>query len=340
MRNYIDLRSDTVTQPSSTMRAAMAEAEVGDDVLGEDPTVNHLESVAAARLGKEAALFVPSGTMANLIAFLTQGRPGETILLNAHAHPVNYEGGNLARFAGLLARPLPGENGKITVSQLAEVFECRDDPHLSPMKLVSIENTTNRGGGACYSVDEVRALGAFCAENGLRLHCDGARLFNAAVALEVDASLLAAPCTTVSFCLSKGLGAPIGSLLTGDQATIHEARRCRKQLGGGMRQAGVAAAAGLHALAHHMDDLREDHRRAGAFRAALEAAGVEFLLPSPTNILFLRAPQAEHCQRALKDRGVLVFAVGPDALRVVFHRDISDDDLDIAVSHFVEILSC
>lgn len=338
MTTSVDLRSDTVTRPTDAMRAAMAQAEVGDDVMGEDPTVNRLEAMGAELLGKEAALFVPSGTMANLIAFLSQSRPGDSLLISEQSHPVNYEGGNLARFAGLLARPLPGALGKITVAQLESIFVRQDDPHRSPMTIAAIENTTNRGSGAYYSVDEVAALGAFCSQNGLRLHCDGARLFNAAAALGVPARALAAPCDSVSFCLSKGLGAPMGSLLASDRATIHQARRCRKQLGGGMRQAGIAAAAGIHALEYHIPDLEEDHRRARVFRKALESAGLEFLLPSPTNILILRAPGAASCQQALADRGVKVFSIGHDALRVVFHRDITDGDVDIAVPHFIAVL--
>lgn len=339
MSKTVDLRSDTVTRPGPAMREAMAAAEVGDDVMGEDPTVNRLESTAAALLGKEAAVFVPSGTMANLIAFLVLGRPGDTVLLSEHSHPVNYEAGNLARFAGLLTRPLPGDLGKISATQLGATLLQRDDPHLSPMTVVALENTTNRGSGAYYTPGEVNEIGRFCREKGLRLHCDGARLFNAAVAQDVPAADLVAPCDTVSFCLSKGLGAPIGSLIAGAATLMHEARRVRKQLGGGMRQAGVAAAAGLYALENHIDDLAEDHRRARTFREQLESWGIEFLLPSPTNILILRAPEAASCQRKLGERGVKVFAIGPDAIRAVFHRDITDRDLEYALPHFREILS-
>ena len=339
MPRVVDLRSDTVTQPSPGMRAAMASAEVGDDVLGEDPTVNRLEATAATLLGKEAAVFVPSGTMANLTAFLALGRPGETVLLSEQSHPVNYEGGNFARFAGLLARPLPGELGKLTAPQLDGVLVQADDPHLSPMTVVAIENTTNRGSGAYYTADEVNALGQFCRDKGLHLHCDGARLFNASTAQGVTPAALAAPCDTVSFCLSKGLGAPLGSVLVGTASHIHTARRIRKQLGGGMRQAGIAAAAGLYALENHVPDLEADHRRARQFREALEPDGVRFLLPSPTNILVLHAPAAGDKQGALQALGVKVFAIGPEAIRVVFHRDISDDDLDYAIPLFRKILT-
>ncbi len=339
MHRIVDLRSDTVTMPDSAMRAAMAAAAVGDDVMGEDPTVIRLQETAASLLGKEAALFVPSGTMANLIAFLAQTRPGDTVLLSEEAHPFNYEGANLARFGGLLTRPISGREGKITTDQLAAVFLREDDPHVSPMSLVEIENSTNRGGGACYTVEEVRAIGNFCRERAMLLHCDGARLFNASVALSVPVDALAAPCDSVSFCLSKGLGAPMGSLLAGTAPFIHEALRVRKQLGGGMRQAGIAAAAGLHALEYHRKDLAEDHRRAREFRDALESAGVEFPLPTPTNILIMRTADAESKQQQLAELGVKVFALGPDRIRAVFHRDIGDDDLAYAIPQFLSVLA-
>lgn len=335
----IDLRSDTVTRPSPAMRAAMACAEVGDDVFGDDPTVNGLESHVARLLGKEAAVFLPSGTMANLVALMAQTRAGDTVILGEESHALNYEGGNLARFAGLLARPLPGPSGKITVSDVDRILVQRDDPHLSPMTIVAMENTVNRGGGACYTVAETEALGSYCKRKGIRLHCDGARLFNAAVALDVSAADLAAPCDSVCVCLSKGLGAPLGSVLASDRATIHEARRCRKQLGGGMRQAGIAAAAGLHALEHHVAGLRDDHRRAQAFRAALEQAGVVFPMPSPTNILIFASADPPGQVAQLAERGVLVVPFGPGLIRAVFHRDISDEDLDYAIHHSLGVLA-
>lgn len=335
----VDLRSDTVTKPSPAMREAMARAEVGDDVFGDDPTVHALEARAAGLLGKEAALFLPSGTMANLVALMAQTRAGDTVILSEEAHALNYEGGNFARFAGLLARPIPGLLGKFTPDDVDRMLVQRDDPHCSPMTLATMENTVNRGGGACYTVEETEALGRYCKRKGLRLHCDGARLFNAAVALEVDPAALAAPCDSVSFCLSKGLGAPIGSVLASDGATIHEARRCRKQLGGGMRQAGIVAAAGLHALEHHVAGLRDDHRRARDFRKALEAAGVIFSLPSPTNILiFESARPQEHVDR-LAERGVLMVPFGPGRIRAVFHRDITDACLERAIHHSLGVLA-
>jgi len=335
----IDLRSDTLTQPGDAMRAAMATAPVGDDVLGEDPTVNRLESAAAERAGKESALFLPSGTMANLVAFLTQARPGDTVILSADAHPYRFEAANLARFGGLLTRAVPGALGKMTVQQIGDNIERRDDPHFSPTTMVSIENTTNMGSGAFYTAGEVAAVGQLCRERGLRLHCDGARLFNAAVAQGLPLDALAGPCHTVSFCLSKGLGAPVGSILASDADTIREARRVRKQLGGGMRQAGIVAAAGLYALENQVADLAEDHRRAAEFRRRLEDYGIRFLYPSPTNILFLAADDAPGRVAALKARGVLVLPVGPKAIRAVFHRDISDADTETAIARFAEVMA-
>ncbi len=335
----IDLRSDTLTTPSEEMRAAMASADVGDDVFGEDPTVNRLEAAAAALLGHEEALFLPSGTMANLVAFVAQSRPGDTVILCEDAHPYRFEGGNFARFGGLLPRLLPGVDGKLSAEAIEEAIVQKDDPHFSLTSLVSIENTTNLGGGACYAPEEVAAIAARCRESGLRLHCDGARIFNAAVAQEVAVEALAAPCHSVSFCLSKGLGAPVGSLLVSDAKTIHGARRIRKQLGGGMRQAGVLAAAGHHALAHHVNDLAEDHRRARTFRTELESRGIRFLRPSPTNILFMYAEDAEHAVARLAEAGVRCLATGPQAIRVVFHRDISDRDLEKAITAVGSVLA-
>ena len=338
MHPPVDLRSDTLTTPSPAMRAAMSKAEVGDDVFGEDPTVNRLEAVAAERLGKEAALLLPTGTMANLTAFLAQTRPGDTVILHENAHPYRFEAANLARFGGLLTHTLPGDQGKIASDLIAHAILRADNPHYSPTTLVSIENTTNIGGGAYYTVDEVAAIGQFCREAGLRLHCDGARLFNAAVAQEVPVDRLAAPCDTVSFCLSKGLGAPAGSLLAGDGATIAEARRVRKQLGGGMRQAGVLAAAGLYALEHHVDDLARDHAHAARFREQLEQVGVRFLLPSPTNILMIASDAPGSDVEKLDKAGVRTLPAGPDCIRAVFHRDISADATKRAIMATASVL--
>ena len=335
----IDLRSDTLTQPSEGMRRAMAEAEVGDDVYGEDPTVNRLQSYAAELLDKESALLLPTGTMANLVAFLAQTHPGDTVILSEEAHPFHYERANLAVVGGLMLHTISDSLGKFTAQEVSERVVIEDDPHLSRTSLVSIENTTNRGGGACWEYHDVEAIAGVCQEYGLGLHCDGARLFNACIAINIEARYLARCFTTVSFCLSKGLGAPAGSILVGDRATIKRARDYRKMLGGGMRQAGVLAAAGLYALENQLDTLVEDHRRARIFRQALEGEGVRFLLPSPTNILYIEVSNPHRIAATLAEQGIRVLPHGSNNIRVVFHRDIDDVDLEEALGVFKHVLT-
>lgn len=327
----IDLRSDTVTRPTPAMREAMARAEVGDDVFGEDPTVNALQERAARLLGKEAALFVPTGTLANLVAILAQTRPGDSVLMHEDAHPFNYESGNLAVVGGLLVRPVPGELGILDPQALAGRVIPGTDHHFAPTTLIAIENTTNRGGGAIYPLETAEAIAVLARSRGLRVHCDGARLFNAAVETGVPAAEYARHAHTVSFCFSKGLGAPAGSMVVGDAETVDRAHRFRKMLGGGMRQAGILAAAALHALDHHVDRLREDHARARRFRARLEGTpGLRFPLPSPTNIVYVDVPDARAVAERLREQGVLVLPTGSGRLRVVFHLDVSDAGADIA----------
>lgn len=335
----IDLRSDTLTQPTPGMRKAMAEAEVGDDVYGEDPTINRLESYAADLLGKSRALFLPTGTMSNLVAFLAQTRPGDTIIMSEASHPFHYENANFAMVGGLLSRTIADPMGKFAAEQLEEQVVNEDDPHLSLTTLATFENTTNRGGGACWDITEVESIAAVCRRHGMKLHCDGARLFNACAATNIEARYYARCCDTICFCLSKGLGAPAGSILAGEADVLKRALRFRKMLGGGMRQAGVLAAAGLYALEHHLPDLQEDHRRARTFRRALESAGIEFGLPSPTNILYVKAPNSPTIVEALGQRGVLTLPAGPEHLRVVFHRDINDESTASAVEIFKQILA-
>lgn len=335
----IDLRSDTVTQPSPAMRAIMAAAATGDDVYGEDPTVNILQERAAEITGMEAALFVPSGTMANLIAYLCQTRPGDAVLLHEGAHPYHYEAANAAVVGGLLLTPLPGAAGKLEVDTVRQHICQIDDPHFAHTTLLSLENTTNRGGGAFYTVEEFTALGALAREHGLKVHCDGARIFNAATAAGVDVADYAAHCHSLSFCLSKGLGAPVGSLLCGPRELIKRGLKFRKMLGGGMRQAGILAAAGLYALDHHVADLAEDHRRARQFREALEVGGIRFVGASPTNILYLRVE--EHPLQvvgALVQEGIMCLPHDEDQIRVVFHRDIDDQALARAIEIFLRVL--
>jgi len=336
-----DLRSDTVTQPTPGMREAMARADVGDDVMGEDPSVNELQRRSAELLGKAAALFVPSGTMANLVAFLAQTRPGDTVILSEEAHPYHYESGNLAMVGGLLTRLVRSRFGLITAEQVAECIIRTDDHHHSCTTLVSLENTANRGGGNIYPIEDVAAVGALARERGLRLHLDGARLFDAVVETGISAAAYASHADTVAFCLSKGLGAPVGSVLVGDAATIARAHRFRKMLGGGMRQAGILAAAGLYALEHHIDRLRDDHRRAAEFRRRLEALdAVTFPFPSPTNMVYLDVPDGPRVLGRLAERGVVVGGgyFGGNRLRAVFHLDVTDEGLDKAAAAFRAVL--
>jgi len=333
----VDLRSDTVTKPTSAMREAMARAEVGDDVFGEDPAVNALQERVAKLAGKERALFVPSGTMANLLAAVVQTQPGDTVILHADAHPFNYESGGLGMVAGIMTKTLPGAGGILNPSDVRAAIVRNDDHHFSNTTLIGIENTTNRGGGAVYPLETVEAIGAVAREKGIRMHCDGARIFNAVIASGISLAQYARPCDTLSFCFSKGLGAPVGSVLAGDRETIERAHRYRKMLGGGMRQAGVLAAAASHALDHHIERLAEDHRRARQFRTELEnAPGIAFPLDTPTNIVYLEVADAYTLAGRIAERKVYAIPVSPTRIRAVFHLDIDDRGLERAVNAFRE----
>ncbi|MCX8064047.1 MAG: low specificity L-threonine aldolase [Candidatus Hydrogenedentes bacterium] len=333
----VDLRSDTVTKPSPGMREAIAKAEVGDDVYGEDPTVNKLEKFSAELLGKEAGLFVPTGTMANLVSFLTLTKPGDAVILAEQSHTIHYEVGGLVRIAQVLPLTVPGELGKLTEEDIILRYNSGADVHRVPVTMVSIENTVNRGGGVFYNYEEICSISRVCKRLNLKLHCDGARIFNASIACNVDVKYLAEPCDIISFCLSKGLGAPAGSVVCGSKELIDRARKFRKLLGGGMRQAGVLASAGLYALTHHIDDLRKDHERASIFRWTLENKGWKFPLPSPTNIVFISVSNAYELKEKLKGKGILVNAVSNDRIRVVFHRDITDEQFDYTLKTFLNI---
>lgn len=329
----VDLRSDTLTKPTPAMREAMATAEVGDDVFGEDPTVNKLQDRAASLLGKEAALFVPSGTMANVIAFLSQTQPGQTLILSEDAHPYNYEAGNVAVLGGLMTRAVRGDLGMIEAETIAPHVVQTSDHHFSQTTIVAVENTTNRGGGNIYSLEGLQGIKALADEHGMKVHCDGARLFNAVVESGHSAKDFARHCDTICFCLSKGLGAPVGSVLAGDADTIDRAHRFRKMLGGGMRQAGILAAAGLYALDNHVERLSEDHRRAREFRSALEALpAVSFPMPTPTNIVIFDLDDVESFMRTTESQGILMIPMGPKRVRAVFHLDIDDTGLARAIS--------
>ncbi len=330
----IDLRSDTVTKPTPAMREAMARAEVGDDVYGEDPTVLRLEERTADLLGKEAAVFVPSGTMANQIGLGLLARAGDEVICEAGAHCYAFEGGALAALWGAQARPIAGDRGVLDPAAVEAAIRP-DDPHYPRTRAVAIENTHNRGGGRPWSLAAVRAVGEVAARCGLALHADGARLMNAVVATGTSARDYAAPATTATLCLSKGLGAPAGSLLAGPRDLMREARRLRKRLGGGMRQAGILAAGGLYALDHHVARLAEDHanaRRLGDLLAALPGTRLPF--PVETNLVFAAFEGRNAAELALRLRaaGVLCNAEGsrPGLLRFVTHLDVSAADVEEA----------
>ena len=331
--NYIDLRSDTVTRPTPEMRRAMAAAEVGDDVFGQDPTVNALQEKAAQLFGMEAALFCPSGTMTNQIAFKVLTKPMDEAIMEENAHPYKYEGGGLAFNSGISVALIKGDRGRITAEQVAARINNPDDVHFPQTRVVSLENTCNRGGGACYDFEEIRKIKALCVAQGLSLHLDGARIFNALVHKKEDPKLYGTTFDTISVCLSKGLGAPVGSLLLGSHTHIKEARRVRKVLGGGMRQAGFLAAAGIYALDHHVERLADDHRLAKQFGEILETTpSVVEILPIETNIVVFRL-QDEVEPKAflskLAEKGILAVQFGGQLIRFVAHLDVTEASLPL-----------
>ena len=341
----IDLRSDTVTQPTEAMRQAMACAKVGDDVYGEDPTVRKLESLAAERVGKQAALFVASGTMANLICQLVHCNRGDEMLVGDQAHIFFYEQGGSAAVAGIHPRTLPNNTDGTIDLEAIEAAIRPDDVHFPRSRLLVLENTHNRCSGMPLSLDYMQSVRRLADKLGLAVHVDGARLFNAAAALNTTAADLAAGADSVSICLSKGLAAPVGSCVCGSTAFIAQARRARKVLGGGMRQAGVLAAAGILSLTEMTLRLGEDHRRARALAEGLN--GIDGLSVDlnrvRTNIVYLRvAPdraRADELCRRLRDLGVLVLPTAKDAIRAVLHYHIGDRDVDRALSAFARALT-
>ncbi|HEX9051760.1 MAG TPA: GntG family PLP-dependent aldolase [Anaeromyxobacter sp.] len=330
----IDLRSDTVTKPTPAMREAMARAEVGDDVYGEDPTVNRLQERVAALLGKEAGLFVPSGTMANQVSLGVLTRPGDEIVCDAGAHCISFEAGALAALWGVQARTIAAERGLLDPGSVEAMIRPAADVY-PRTRVVEVENTHNRGGGAVYPLERVRALGELARRRGLHLYMDGARLWHACAATGVAPDAYAREATLVSVCLSKGLGAPAGSVISGGRDLVADARRLRKRLGGGMRQAGVLAAAGLHALDHHVARLGEDHENARRLADGLVAAGARLLFPVDTNLVFAAFPgrDAAEVSARLAKEGVLANPEGsrPDVLRFVTHLDVPRVDVDEAI---------
>ena len=335
----IDLRSDTVTRPTPEMRRAMAEAEVGDDVYGEDPTVNRLEHMAAQLLGMEAALFVPSGTMGNAIAVRLLSERGDELLVERRSHVVRYELAGMSVISGVMPRMLDGARGHLTPEQVRQA-KAPPSYYTSNVRLVVLENTHNLGGGTVQSVAEQRAVMAAARECGFRVHLDGARLWNAAVALGVTPASLAEGADTVMTCLSKGLCAPAGSLVVSTRERIKEARRVRKLLGGGMRQAGVLAAAGLVALETLIPRLADDHANARLLGAALAKGRGVTLAPVETNIVvgLLEGRSAPEAATALRERGVLASAMDAETLRFVTHRDVSRADCERAAEAIEQTL--
>jgi len=339
----IDLRSDTVTMPTPEMRQAMATAPLGDDVFGDDPMVNELEQVAASMLGKEAAMFLPSGTMGNVVGVAVNTRPGEEMIADADAHVFLYEAAGAAVIAGVQIRPVATAAGVMTPSQIEAALRPRDDFHQPITAAVSFEDTHNRHGGVVWPLENLRAAADAARGHGLRVHLDGARIFNASVAAGIDVAEIAACGDTVTFCLSKGLGCPAGSVFCGSAESVQEARRWRKRLGGAMRQAGVIAATGLIALRTMVDRLAEDHANARTLAEGLaELPGVRCDLSRVhTNLVFFdldRMTGAEF-EEECKKHGVLGGATGPHRVRFVTHYGITAEDIQSTLKICEQVLS-
>ena len=335
----VDLRSDTITQPTQAMREAMASAIVGDDVFGEDPTVIELQERMASIMGKEAGLMVPSGTMANAIAIRTHTQPGDEIITEEHSHVYVYEAGGFAALSGCSVALVPSERGIMNSdavkAKIRKPSECSS--HYPNGSLVCIENTSNRGGGTFYPQSALDEIAEVARQSGCALHLDGARIFNAAVASGEDPARIVRDCDTVSICISKGLGAPVGGVLVGSRELIDQAHRWRKTFGGGMRQAGMLAAAGLYALEHNRERLSEDHTRAHALAIGLQGvSGLKVDLESvQTNMIYLRteSPSSDLVAKAAS-RGIDVLALGSDLVRLVTHLHITDDDIEKTIDAF------
>jgi threonine aldolase len=344
MNGCIDLRSDTVTKPTPAMRQAMLRAEVGDDVFGEDPTVNALQEKVAGVLDKEAALFLVSGTMGNQIAIKTHTQPGDEVIIEATSHAMNFEAGGGAVLSGVQFSGIPGRRGIFDALQVEAAIRV-DDVHFPVTRLVIIENTHNRGGGTVFPLSRIREVRDLASRRGLRMHMDGARLWNACIASGIKPAEYAAPFDSISVCLSKGLGCPVGSLVVGSKEFIRRAHRFRKMMGGGTRQAGVLAAAGIYALDHHFERLEEDHRKAKQLARGL--AGIRNVLIDPeeveTNILYFDiSPDGRSAQQiaaALKEVGILVHPVGTSLIRSVTHIDVSFDQIDRALDAIESVMA-
>ena len=345
MGSVIDLRSDTVTRPSEAMRKAMARAEVGDDVYGEDPSVRRLEELAAGVIGKEAALFVPSGTMANQVAIRSLTRAGDVLLAGESAHVLRYEAGAAAALSGLQIQTI-GVGGLFTAAELVAAIPA-PDVHHAPATAIAFENTHNVSGGRVWPAAQLESAASAARDRGLGVHLDGARLFNASCASGVAPAALAAPADTVAFCLSKGLGAPVGSLVCADAERVREMRRTRKMMGGGMRQAGILAAGGIHALENNVERLAQDHENASRLARGLAAAGFQIDAEPETNIVLLEVPEgrfpnvpdAPSLSKRAREQGVLVNPIDRRRLRAVTHLDVGSREVDLAVERLAKLLA-
>ena len=343
MKDFIDLRSDTVTRPTPGMRKAMAEAEVGDDVYGEDPTVNTLQEKVANLLGKETALFVPSGTMANQLSIKSHTQPGDEVIIESSSHPYNFEGGAGAALSGVQFRCLKGVRGILEASQIDEAIRPSDH-HFAITRLVCLENTHNRGGGSIYPVEKMAEIYRLAKSRGLLVHLDGARLWNASIATGIKLREYAQWADSVSVCLSKGLGAPIGSLIAGSKSFIDRVHRFRKMFGGGMRQVGIIAAAGIYALDHHLERLKEDHQNAKRLGVGLKEFKGVSIDPRhvETNIVIFdignAGMTAGQVAEAMKKEGILIHAFSKTQIRLVTHLDVSAEDIEKTLESFGRVL--
>jgi len=341
----IDLRSDTVTKPTDEMRKAMARAEVGDDVYGEDPTVNRLQDMAANMLGKRFAIFVPSGTMANQLAIRSQTQPGQEIIVESKSHIVRYEQGAAGALAGVQLHWIYGERGVMSAEQVEAAIRP-NDPHSVTTALICLENTHNAGGGTIYPLSTIERIRAIAVRHGIPMHLDGARLFNAVAATTLPPTVYAQHFESVSLCLSKGLGAPVGSLLlSNDQQVLDRARRFRRMYGGAMRQAGIVAAAGIYALERHVPRLKTDHEHAKKLARLLQQIPAIQIVPQhvETNIVIFDIIDARRTPAelvgALKEQGVLINALGGNTYRAVTHLNIAGKQIDEAATIFAKVLT-
>ena len=333
----VDFRSDTVTKPGKEMLDTMMLAKVGDDVFGEDPSINELEHLAATLFGMEAALFCPSGTMTNQIAIKYHTQPGDEVICEESSHVYQYEGGGIAFNSGASVKLILGDRGRITAAQVQTAIQP-DDPHRPHSSLVSLENTSNRGGGSCYDFEDIKKIQHVCKANELVFHLDGARLWNALVAKKQTPLQYGQVFDSISVCLSKSLGCPVGSLLLGKKELIKKARRVRKVFGGGMRQAGFLAAAGIYALNNNIERLEEDHQHAKQIATFLDTSKyVKHILPVETNIIIFETTEsitAPELVARLKEKGILGYAIAPNRVRLVLHLDITPQMVEHTIDTF------